>query len=202
MARKSIGAALVLAGLLGGCLGEPPVEERWTHLEILSMAVPDTAAIAFGDSLPVQISSRVTFRDLFTGFLVGEIRVSQSLSADSLYFDADEDPVRASEDVHRLLAASAPVARGLKGLAGFPQLIRRVDFEISTRVPAFVDGRFDPPGGPPRGLFLVLYMGDGEEIELEDGRDSVVVTPFVTRDDHILAKAIALPLAGTGGGAP
>jgi hypothetical protein len=36
------------------------------------------------------------------------------------------------------------------------------------------------------GLFLVLYMGSGDEIELANGEDSLVVTPFVSTDREIL----------------
>ena len=184
---------LILALLLGGCLGEPPVEERWTNLEFLE--VPDFGATSFGvgDSVSVQVRSRVTFRDQFVGFVVGELRVSQTLSADSLFLDHTRDAIVASENVDRLLTQSSPVARGTKGLAGFPQLRRTLDMHFEATVPGFVDGRFDPPGGTPRGLFLVLYMGEGEEVEQEDGSDSLVVRPFLTHEDQILAKAIALP---------
>ena len=36
------------------------------------------------------------------------------------------------------------------------------------------------------GLFLVLYLGSGDEIELENGEDSLVVTPFVSSRREIL----------------
>lgn len=184
---------LLLALLLGGCLGEPPVEERWTNLEFLEVADFGVLPFHMGDSVSVHVTSRVTFRDQFVGFMVGELRVSQTLSADSLFLDHTSDAIIASENVDRLLTQSSPVARGTKGLAGFPQLRRTIDMQFEATVPGFVDGRFDPPGGVPRGLFLVLYMGEGEEVEQEDGTDSLVVQPFLTHEDRILAKAIALP---------
>jgi len=181
-------------GLLAGCLGEPPIEERWTHLEMTSFAVPDTVALAPGDMVTVEVDARVTFRQLMTGFLVGEVRVSSTLTPDSLALD-DEDLILASESVDYLIRNSVPVSRGVKGLAGFPQLRRRVPFAFDVRVPSDAGPAYQPGGGSATGLFLVLYMGEGEEIELEDGRDSLVVTPFTTREHEILATALAIDFA-------
>lgn len=179
---------LLLAGLVAGCLGEPPVEERWTNLEMLSFDVPDSTSLAPGDQVTVRMESRVTFRQLMTGFLVGEVRVSSTLTADSLVLD-DEDRILVSESVDYLLSNSFPVSREVKGLAGFPQLRRRVPMEFDVRVPSQAGETYEPGGGPASGLFLVLYMGEGDEIELEDGRDSLVVTPFTTHEDEVLATA-------------
>lgn len=192
-ARIALVAAL-LTGVLAGCLGEPPIEERWTHLEMQSFAMPDTTALVPGEFVSVTVNARVTFRQLMTGFLVGEVRASSSLTADSLALD-DEDLVLASESVDYLIENSVPVSRDVKGLAGFPQLRRRVSFEFDVRVPGRTGPDYEPGGGTATGLFLVLYMGEGDEIELEDGRDSLVVTPFTTREHEILATAYAIDFA-------
>lgn len=190
IARITLVLALCV-GVFAGCLGEPPIEERWTFLEMMSFDVPDSAALAPGDRVTVAVDARVTFRQLMTGFLVGEVRVSSSLTPDSLALD-DEDLILVSENVDRLIANSTPVSRDVKGLAGFPQLRRRVPFEFDVTVPANSGPVFTPGAGPVTGLFLVLYMGEGEEIELEDGRDSLVVTPFTTHENEILATAYAI----------
>lgn len=182
------------AAAFTGCLGEPEVEERWTNLEFLAASTGTALSFAPGDTIGADIRARVTFRGHFIGFLVAEVRVSHTLTADSLYLDAEGDAIAASEDVGRLLQRSQPLSRTVRGMAGYPALRRTVETQFDTLVPASVNGAFDRPGGQPRGLFLVLYMGDGEEIELEDGRDSLVVTPFDTREDEVLFKAIALPL--------
>jgi hypothetical protein len=44
------------------------------------------------------------------------------------------------------------------------------------------------------GLFLVLYMGAGDEIELANGEDSLVVTPFVSTDKEILHTGFPLTI--------
>lgn len=194
--RFALGCAVAAAALFGGCLGEPEVEQRWTNLELLRVDTGASGLFAIGDSVRVDLRSRVTFRRHFVGTMVAELRVSQSLSADSLFLDAEGDAIEASEEVQRLLDRSSPVARHVKGMAGFPSLRRTLDLDFEAVVPDFVNGAFDPPGGTPRSLFLVLYMGDGEEIELEDGRDSLVVTPFDTHEDEVLFKALALPLEG------
>lgn len=183
------------AGGLAGCLGEPPIEERWTHLELLSADLPDSVALSPGDRVIVRTDGRVTFRQLMTGFMVGEVRVSAQLTADSLALD-HEDAIVVSESVDRLLANSHPVARAVKALAGFPQLRRMIPMEFEVTVPASAGAPFAPGSGPASGLFLVLYMGEGEEIELEDGRDSLVVTPFTTHEDEILATARVLAFDG------
>lgn len=185
---------MVVAATLTGCLGEPEVQERWTNLEFLAASTGARESWAVGDTVSADLRSRVTFRGHFIGFLVAEVRVSHTLTPDSLFLDDVLDPVAASVDVGRLLARSQPVARTVKGMAGYPSLRRTLETELVATVPAMVSGTFDRPGGTPRGLFLVLYMGDGEEVRLEGGRDSLVVTPFDTHDDEVLFKAIALPM--------
>ncbi len=195
MIRRLLLIGDLLRGLLAGCQGEPPVEERWTHLEMIGVTVPDSAGLQPGDRVTVRLDGRVTFRRLVTGFLVGEVRTAAELSADSLALD-DEDLVLASESVDHLLRRSTPVARAVKALAGFPQLRRTVPMEFTVDVPA-TPGSVD---GTAPSLFLVLYMGDGEEIELADGRDSLVVDPFDTHEDEVLAQG--RPLAFAPGGTP
>ena len=193
--------AVLAAAAFTGCLGEPEVEERWTNLEFLSTSTQEVESYAPGDTVGAAIRARVTFRGHFIGFMVTELRVSHTLTADSLFLDDERDAIAASENVARLLQRSQPLTRTVRGMAGYPALRRYVETEFETQIPASVNGIFDRPGGVPRGLFLVLYMGDGEEIELEDGSDSLVVTPFDTREDEVLFKAIALPL-GDGSVAP
>ena len=195
MIRRLLLLGALLSGLLAGCLGEPPVEERWTHLEMIGVTVPDSTGLQPGDRVNVRLDGRVTFRRLVTGFLVGEVRTAADLSADSLALD-DEDLVLASESVDHLLRRSTPVARAVKALAGFPQLRRTVPMEFTVDVPATSTS----VDGAAPSLFLVLYMGDGEEIELADGRDSLVVEPFDTHEDEVLAQG--RPLAFAPGGSP
>ena len=195
MIRRLLLLGALVSGLLAGCLGKPPVEERWTHLEMIGVTVPDSAALRPGERVTVRLDGRVTFRRLVTGFLVGEVRTTAELTADSLALD-DEDLVLASESVDHLLRRSTPVARAVKPLAGFPQLRRTVPMEFTVDVPA-TPGSVD---GAAPSFFLVLYMGDGEEIELADGRDSLVVDPFETHEDEVLAQG--RPLAFAPGGSP
>lgn len=203
MTRHRCSVLLVLCAAAGfaGCLGEPEVEERWTNLEFLEASTGPALSFAPGDSIDATLRARVTFRGHFIGFMVAEWRVSHTLTADSLFLDHELDAIAASENVGRLLQHSQPLTRTVRGLAGYPALRRTMESEITTTVPAMVNGAFDRPGGATRGLFLVLYMGEGEEIELEDGSDSLAVTPFDTREDEVLFKAIALPL-DDGSGTP
>jgi hypothetical protein len=56
-----------------------------------------------------------------------------------------------------------------------------------VRVPSAIDS-----SGAPIGVFLISYLGAGEEVELEDGRDSLIVTPFPFRDYAILPIGLEL----------
>jgi hypothetical protein len=49
--------------------------------------------------------------------------------------------------------------------------------------------------GAPGGLYLVLYMGSGDEIRLQNGTDSLVVTPFVSTDKEVLHSGYTLNLS-------
>lgn len=187
MIRHLVLIGALASGILAGCLGDPPIQERWTHLEMIGVAAPDSADLRSGDTATIRLDGRVTFRRLVTGFLVGEVRVASDLTVDSLALD-DEDLVLASESVDRLLRRSTSVARSVKALAGFPQLRRTVPMEFQVRVPATPAPTEGAPANPAPSVFLVLYMGDGEEVELADGRDSLVVRPFDTHEHEVLAQ--------------
>ena len=51
MRASMIGLCVAATAALPGCLGEPPIEDRWTKLEILEAAA---ASAAPGSSVPVR----------------------------------------------------------------------------------------------------------------------------------------------------
>lgn len=181
---------------LGGCLGEPPIEERWSNVQWESSDVAGTDTLAVGQSSRISLQAKVRFEDILTGFVVAELRASQSLTPTELGLDASDDPVAESLDVERILAQSATAGRATRATVGFPQLIRTFDLSFDVTVPATVDAVQDPPGGPTQSLFLVIYLAEGEEIRLETGQDSLVVDPFATQEYRVLHKGIAIPLPG------
>jgi hypothetical protein len=191
---RPLAVALLLSCVIAGCLEEPPIEERWTNVRIDGQNLDASAPLAMGDSTDVHVTTSVRFEDLVTGYVVAELRASQSLSYEDLQLDAADDPILESEDVERIIAQSVPIGRATRSTVGFPQLIRHFDFDFGIRVPSQVDSTYDPPGGAPQSLFLLVYIADGEEIRLETGRDSLVVDPFVTRDRRVLHKGLPVVL--------
>jgi hypothetical protein len=175
-------APLALA-LVAGCLGHPEVEERWTNLEIVDTNVL-SEDFALG-SEPIRVKARLTFREILTGAFVAELRSSDSITPDMVQLDPARQPIGAARDVDLILENSVTAGRDPRSVTGFPQLRRDVEFNFET---------FEPIANP-EGLFLVLYLGDEEEIELEDGRDSLLITPYLSTEYDILSKGIAVPLA-------
>jgi hypothetical protein len=57
---------------------------------------------------------------------------------------------------------------------------------------AFTGGAPIDTSGPPAGLFLICYLGSGVEIELANGEDSLVVTPFPSAPYEILPVGLEL----------
>lgn len=169
---------LVGALLLGSCLGEPEVDERWTLLEMVSVTPQPDQARSAGQPLTVTVKSRVTYRDIVTGFMVAEVRYSPTLTPLSLPLDKDEHTEECAASVDQVLANSVTAGRATRAVTGWDHLMQDLTLSFTANVP--------PAVLTSGGLFLVLYMGSGDEIELENGEDSLVVTPFVSTDREIL----------------
>jgi hypothetical protein len=189
--------AVALAVLLAGCLEEPGIDERWTLLEFLS-STPKPGQTAPSDQpLNVSVNCRVTYRRILTGFVVAEVRYSATIPPSSVVLLPGEHTLRVAEDVDRILANSVTAGRATHIVTGWDHLMQDLDLSFTARVPAqMFAGGPDPTGG----LYLILYMGDGDEIELADGRDSLVVTPFVSSNREILHTGYALEISPPAGG--
>ena len=180
--REILLATLAL-GLLGGCLGEPEIEDRWTRLDFLETTLGDDG-ILNPDSTEITVNGRVTYRSQITGSFVAEIRVSSTLTAEDLQLHADADRLQMAYDIDSVLLNSQTAGRATRPLVGWDHLMREVEVSFSARIPTLLDSTGAPTD--PTGIFLIAYLGEEEEIELEDGRDSILVTPFLTRDFEIL----------------
>jgi len=171
-------AALVC---LSGCLGEPPIEERWTLLEVLEAQPSEAAAFAAGPT-PVIVRARITYREVLTGFVVAEVRESDMLTADDTGFEAEDRWLDVARDVDLVLANSTSLGHETVAVTGFDHLIQKLTL------------RFDaaPPAGTG-GLFLVLYFSeDVEEVELPGGGEMEVITPVFSTERDILSTGIEL----------
>jgi hypothetical protein len=163
---------------LGSCLGEPDVDERWTLLEMVSVSPQPDQSRSASQPLSVTLKGRVTYREIVTGFMVAEVRYSPTIPPMMLPFDKDEHTEELASSVDQVLANSVTAGRATRAVTGWDHLMQDVDFTFTASVP--------PEVLTSGGLFLVLYMGSGDEIELANGEDSLVVTPFISSDREIL----------------
>ena len=175
--------------LLAGCLNEPGIEERWTDLEIVAASKDGSELVDYSAGETLSLDARVNYRSILTGALVAELRASGTIDASMVNLEAGERQIGAAADIDFILANSVTAGRDFHSVTGFPQLVQEISFSFDSFRPAGEALR-----GPISGLFLVLYMGDEDEIELSDGSDSTVITPFDSRSKQLLHKGIAIPL--------
>jgi len=188
--RTRAGLLLGALGILGmaGCLGEPELEDRWTRLDIVSSNLTGGERVAVGDSVAVNVRTAITYRSIITGFLVVELRASSQIGPGQVTLDEEAERIDMAHDIDRLLAGSVTAGRATRAITGWDHLIQELNLTFTGRVPASVDST----GAAPTGFFFVSYLAEGEEIELEDGSDSLVVTPFVSDDMEILPIGLEL----------
>lgn len=192
--RSRLGAFVALAGLslaTSGCLGEPEVEDRWTRVDIAGASLTPYQEVQAGSTVPITGQMTVTYRAILTGIAVAELRAS-TVAAASVVLSPDADRPPMATDIDRILANSVTLGRATRAVTGWHHLIQRIDFAFDGVVPAMADSN-------SAGLFLVCYLGDGEEVERADGSDSLVVTPFDSGTYQILPVGMELGVAPTGG---
>ena len=198
IARHSRLAALLPAALAvmvaAGCvLDDPELDEQWTLVEFLTMKPAPQQTVSTTQPLTVNVKGRITYRRIVTGFLVAEVRYSDTISPQNVALATDQHTLEVAQDVDRILANSVSTGRATRAVTGFDHLMQDINLNFTAQVPAALG-----TPGAPGGLYLVLYMGEGEEIRLQNGTDSLVVTPFVSTDQEILHTGYALHLsAGT-----
>ena len=166
---------------LSGCLGEPPIEERWTLLEVLEATPASDAAYAGGTAVTVR--ARITYRELLTGFLVADLREAALLTSGDTSFDRGaDDPLRMARDVDDVLLDSVTLGHDAMPVTGFDHLIQEVTLTFDSAAPA---GTGD--------LFLGLYFSsDVEEVEQPDGSEIEIVTPTFSTERDILSAGVEL----------
>ncbi|MEQ1832310.1 MAG: hypothetical protein ABL977_04580 [Candidatus Eisenbacteria bacterium] len=195
--RRSAAFAMVLPLLAlasGGCLGEPKLEERWTRLDIQGASLASGQAVTAGSTVPVIMSTDITYRRILTGFAVAELRASTTFTPGALRMRPDADRLQMANDIDQLLATSVSMGRMTRAVTGWDHLIQHIDFTFTGMVPGATIT--DSTGtGPVAGLFLVCYLGSGVRMELPSGADSIVVTPFPSNEYQVLP--VGLPLTVT-----
>jgi hypothetical protein len=183
--------ALLVAGLLGGCLGEPEIEDRWTILDIEGANLTPYQAVPPGSRDSIQVSTAITYRKIVTGVAVAELRAS-SIPVGSVTIHPDATRLTMAQEIDLVLQNSVSLGRATRAVTGWDHLIQRIDFMFDATIPAT-----DSTGMPPN-LFLVCYLGQGTEVERADGTDTLIVTPFVSTDMELLPVGMELAVGGPG----
>lgn len=198
MSRRLAVAACCALVAQSGCLGDPPIEERWTRLEILDASPTDASVYTVGSATtPVSMRVRVTYREILTGFLVAELRAGSGLTTAETQLDA-EDPLAVARDVDRILASSTAIGTEAIPVTGWDHLVQELDvaFDAGTATPTAADSSVAAAGSVPvtsSGLFLVLYFSDDvQEVELQSGEEIEVVTPVFSDQRDILSTGIEI----------
>ncbi len=173
------------------CLGEPEIDERWTLVEFLDSSPRPGQSAQTSQQLDVDVRGRITYRRILTGFLVAEVRYSDSVTPESVALDPARHTLASAQNVDRILANSVTAGRATRPVTGWDHLMQNFTLSFTAQVPDSAESG---------GLYLLLYMGEGDEIRLQDGRDSLVVTPFVSTDYEVLHTGFALDVTGPGGG--
>jgi len=174
--RGRIFLTVALAALLSGCLSEPEIDERWTLVQFVDSRPTPGQTASGGQAIPVTVKGRVTYRRILTGFLVAEMRYASGIAPASVSLNPEEANLETAQSVDQILANSVTVGRATRAVTGFDHLIQEINLSFTAQVPAMASG----------GLYLLLYLGSGEEVELSTGEDSLIVTPFVSTRGEIL----------------
>lgn len=188
--------AMALAAFAAaGCLGEPKLEDRWTRLDLESVNLTPYQAMPVGTAANVQLRTAITYRSIVTGFLVAELRASSTITPAEVTVHPEAARLPMAQDIDRILAQSVSLGRATRAITGWDHLIQRIDLSFAGTVPAALDST----GAAPGSLFLLCYLGSGDEVERADGTDTLIVTPFASEAYRILPIGMEFAL---GGGTP
>jgi hypothetical protein len=89
-----------------------------------------------GQPLAVSVKGRITYRDILTGFLVAEVRYSDTISPASVPLDPTENTLEAAQAIDRILANSVTAGRATRAVTGFDHLMQDVDLSsVKCRPP-------------------------------------------------------------------
>jgi hypothetical protein len=186
IARRALLVCFTIsATALVSCLDEPGIDETWTKLELLTTAPGPKQTRSASQPIDVSVKGRVTYRSILTGFLVAEVRYSPTIAPSSVALNPDEHTLKDAESIDRILANSVTAGRATRASTGFDHLMQDVDFNFTATVPA----GYTPGTG---GLYLLLYMGDGDEVERVNNTDTLIVTPFVSTQKEVLHTGFAI----------
>ena len=185
--RALLAMLTVSASALISCLDEPGIDETWTKLEFTSVTPGPKQTRSVSQPINVTVKGRVTYRSILTGFLVAEVRYSPTIAPWSVALNPDEHTLKDAESIDRILANSVTTGRATYPSTGFDHLMQDIDLNFTALLPAGAT--------TAGGCYLLLYMGDGEQVERVNNTDTLIVTPFVSKQKEVLHTGFALNIA-------
>jgi len=195
------GTALAGAGAalfaLSGCLTEPPLEDAWTKVEIVSVTPSSADGLAFDSTSTVTVRARITYREIVTGSVIAELRAVPPEELGEAPLDAMNPRLESAQRIDRILSNSVALGTGTRLVTGFDHLIQDVVLILEMGAAPADSASADSldPGGAPGAndaLIIVAYMGDAEEEEMENGEEVLVIDPFLTTERRILSSGFDL----------
>lgn len=161
----------LLLVLASGCFDAPPLEDRWTRLDLDE--VEWTTNATGGRALRVR--GEVTYRAILTGTVALELRRSDTLGRDALHLKPDDDRRLMADDVTRLLSESSVLGGDARAVTGWDHLVQGFEFNVAS--------------ADTGGFFVVFYLGDGERVERDGASDTLLVTPWEVEAHEVLPTA-------------
>ena len=198
--RSRVAASAVLAALvavaLTGCLGKPEIEERWTRVDLASSNTTPFQTLSLGTRESISVSTDLTYRRIITGYLVAELRASSTLMPADVEVSPGSPRLRMAQDIDRILLNSVSLGRATRAITGWDHLIQHMDLSFGATVPAVVD---TATGMGASSLFLIVYLGAGDEMERQDGSDTLIITPFNSQQYELLPVGMefSVPVPGS-----
>lgn len=171
--------AWVLAPLCVGCLGEPDVDDRWTRLDVLA---PDPVAMIEGETL--NVTGAITYRTILTGDVIAELRISDVVGYDAVNLTPEADRMGVLEDVELILSNSQTVESAFFRVTGWDHLIQELQFQF--------DASALPTDLGAGGMYVILYFGTVDDMELPDGSEVTVIEAADFRESEILPTGVEI----------
>ena len=120
---------------------------------------------------------------------------STSLQTADTGFEFDSDPLGEAQDVDEVLRNSVSLGFATRAVTGFDHLVQDIPLTIDAAglTPAIPNSSAaDSLQGAASGLFLVVYFGEVDEVEIAGGEEIEVVTPFFSDQWEILSTGVEL----------
>lgn len=180
-----------------GCLTEPPLEDSWTKVEIVSVSPSSVEAMGFDSTSTVTVRARITYREIVTGSVIAELRAVPAGEIGEAPLESMNPRLESAQRIDRILGNSVALGTGTRLVTGFDHLIQDVVLILEmggAPADSAAPDSLGPGGAPGAGdaLVIVAYMGDAEEEELENGDEVLVIDPFLTTERRILSAGLDL----------